>query len=388
MKLLLEMLAMTNQCNMRCSYCDWEKEKYVLLSEEQYKVAYENLEAVKEKLLEKYSDIVIVQYSGGEPLLYPELLFKVLKLFPDKWIRVNTNGTLLTDEIMNKVKQHGKTYLAVSLDGYSYEPNKTRFGNNKSQYEQVINNIDKVIQNRIPLMILCTLNRENIEYFPEFVEILSQKYKDAINAGMLVMPTHAVTSYSVDNGAATKDQVAEFVRFIENSIDKYAILGNIREHYRNLLSYLTNGQRLYKCSIYDWALSVHFRGNHIIDDGKFLSFGCGMRGVHELGEFNVNDMNDMALLDKAVGDYKKERFDGKIELDNQISEKNLLNDKCENKCFPDWVVFDLIFNNQMSLEDAKKWFVIFQDEHFENICQDYIMNKKKEFEYENIEKLS
>ena len=42
----------------------------------------------------------------------------------------------------------------------------------------------------------------------------------------------------------------------------------------------------------------------------------------------------------------------------------------------------------MSLEDAKKWFVIFQDEHFENICQDYIMNKKKEFEYENIEKLS
>ncbi len=25
MKLLLEMLGMTNQCNMRCTYCDWNK---------------------------------------------------------------------------------------------------------------------------------------------------------------------------------------------------------------------------------------------------------------------------------------------------------------------------------------------------------------------------
>lgn len=371
MKLLLEMLGMTSQCNMKCSYCDWQKDKFLLMNDEQLEKAYKYLDKVRQMVDYYYSDIGIVQYSGGEPLLYPAVLFYVLKIFHDKWIRINTNGVLITDEILDKVKVHGKTYFAVSLDGVTLNANEPRFADDEKLFKKVMNNIDKVISREIPLMILCTLNKQNIDEFPEFVETLSRKYSDAIDRGMLVMPTHAVTSYSKDNGAASQLQVQRFRNYISQSMHKYKILNNISLHYQNLVSYLMTGQRKYECSIFNWSLSVHFRKNQLIEEGKFLSFGCGMRGVHELGLFKADDENSMKDLEQKVHNYQKSRHEGEFQIKGQVSEYNQLNEKCENKCFPDWVIFDLIFTGQISIEEAKKWFVIFRDSQIEKMIQKY-----------------
>lgn len=371
MKLLLEMLAMTSQCNMRCSYCDWQKDKFITMDEVQFETACKHLEQVKDLINKEYSDIAIVQYSGGEPLLYPDILFHVLKLFKDKWIRINTNGVLITDEILEKVKEHGKTYIAVSLDGITYEPNKARFGENKQLFEKVLKNIDRIVEKKIPLMILCTLSKNNIDQFPEFIEKLSEKYEETINDGLLVMPTHAVTSYSKDNGAANEEQIMRFKSYIESAIDKYSILNNLSLHYKNLVSYLETQKRMYQCSVYDWSLSVHFRKNHLIEDGRFLSFGCGMRGVHELGLFSVEEDKEKQLLVEKVANYKKDYHEGECQVEGQVSEYNQLNERCENKCFPDWVIFDLVFSGQVSYEDAKKWFVLFRDPAMEEKYRNY-----------------
>lgn len=371
MKLLLEMLAMTSQCNMRCSYCDWQKDKFITMDEVQFETACKHLEQVKDLINKEYSDIAIVQYSGGEPLLYPDILFHVLKLFKDKWIRINTNGVLITDEILEKVKEHGKTYIAVSLDGITYEPNKARFGENKQLFEKVLKNIDRIVEKKIPLMILCTLSKNNIDQFPKFIEKLSEKYEETINDGLLVMPTHAVTSYSKDNGAANEEQIMRFKSYIESAIDKYSILNNLSLHYKNLVSYLETQKRMYQCSVYDWSLSVHFRKNHLIEDGRFLSFGCGMRGVHELGLFSVEEDKEKQLLVEKVANYKKDYHEGECQVEGQVSEYNQLNERCENKCFPDWVIFDLVFSGQVSYEDAKKWFVLFRDPAMEEKYRNY-----------------
>lgn len=378
MKLLLEMLTMTSQCNLRCSYCDWNKDAVIELNQAQIKTAYKNLDKVKQMLDEKYPDVKIVQYSGGEPLMFPELFYHVLDLFEDKWIRINTNGTLITDEVLEKVKEHGKTYVAISLDGISYEPNKARFGSNKKGFEKVIQNIDKIICNQIPLMLLCTLNEKNIDYFPEFVETLSHKYSKAIENGLLVLPTHAVTSYSRDNGAASIEQIRKFENYVEKNINKYPILNNIKGHYKNLVNYLLHSKRLYDCSIYDWSLSVHFRKNDIISNGKFLSFGCGMRGVHELGYFNVNEKEDINVLSSKVRNYNRIRNSRTFKNENQVSEFNNLNDNCEGKCFPDWVMFDLVFSGRVSMEEAEKWFVVFRDPDVKKTIYKYQVNLQSE----------
>lgn len=371
MKFLLELLGMTNQCNLRCTYCDWEKDKYKKLSRDEISNAKQHLTKIKKLIDLNFPEIGIVQYSGGEPLLYPEILNDVLTIFSDKWIRINTNGILLQDDMLNKIKKHGKTYIAISLDGSSLTSNYPRFRNNSEVLGKVLENIDKVVKLKIPLMILCTLNKYNIDKFHEFVDFLSIKYINEIQEGMLVMPAHSVTNYSKDNGVPILEAIDRFSTFLDTSMDKYQILNSIKEHYNGLIYYMKNKARESSCSVYDWSLSMHFRKNEIIEDGNFLSFGCGMRGVHELGLFNINNDKHIEKFLTKVASYKETKNIQSYNTVDQVSEYNRLNDNCEGKCFPDWVIFDMILSGKVSLDNAEKWFVLFRDENIKKIIQNY-----------------
>lgn len=376
MKFLLELLGITNQCNLRCDYCDWKKDEYKELNEQEVETAKGYLRKIKEIIDKDYPEIGVVQYSGGEPLLYPEILDEVFKVFDDKWIRINTNGVFINESILEKAKEHGKVYIAVSLDGSSMKANYPRVNTNESLFNKIIENVDKVVKSEIPLMILCTLNKHNIDEFPGFVRYLSEKYKVAIEKGMLVMPTHCVTSYSKDNGAAEMDAIDRFNQYINLNVDKYKVLSAIKDHYENIGYYMKNKYRKEKCNVYDWSLSMHFRGNEIISDGNFLSFGCGMRGVHELGYFNINKEEHIKEFEEKVANYNFSRNLEYYNSDKQVSEYNALNDNCEGKCFPDWVIFDLILSNKVSLEKAGEWFVLFRDEKIKELITEYREQKK------------
>ena len=371
MKFLLECLGMTSQCNLNCNYCDWQKDSNFDLSEEQLANAKKHLRKIREVIDRKYSDIALVQYSGGEPLLYPDILEEVFHVFHDKWIRINTNATLLTDEIIKMAKDHGKVYIAVSLDGATLSANFPRVKGNRETFETILKNVDKVVKNEVPLMVLCTLNQQNIREFPVLVDYLTEHYEDAIEKGMLVMPTHSVTSYSKDNGTPDTEVITQFCKYIDENVDKYKVLSNIRAHYENLEHYLVHREREVKCSIYDWSLSMHFRKNDMIDSGKFLSFGCGMRGVHELGYFDINREEEIQELSEKVAHYDINRKLGYYNSSEQISEYNLLNDNCSGKCFPDWVVFDLILQEKISLEAAANWFVLFKETKMQGLVKKY-----------------
>ena len=371
MKFLLELLGMTNQCNLKCSYCDWQKERYFDLTEEHIKTAKNNLHRIKELIDNDYKDIGLIQYSGGEPLLYPEILDDVLDIFSDKWLRINTNGVMLSDYILDKAKKHGKVYFAVSLDGSTMRANHPRVNGNETILNTILNNINRIVEKKVPLMILCTLNKENIEEFPGFIEYLEENYYSAIEEGMLVMPTHCVTSYGKDNGAPTEFQIGDFRQYLSENRNKSKLISNILLHYENLECYLVNKQRSYNCNIYDWTISMHFRRNDIIDSGKFLGFGCGMRGVHELGYFDVNSDKDMGEFKLKVDHYDKCRKLDYYNSEEQVSEHNDLNENCEEKCFPDWVYFDLLLLGKVSIEEAANWFVVFKDPNIQSLVKKY-----------------
>nr|WP_297935815.1 radical SAM protein [uncultured Lachnoclostridium sp.] len=377
MKFLLESLGMTSQCNLNCSYCDWQKDRNFALSPEQFEKAKAHIEKMGQMMNERYPDISLVQYSGGEPLLYPEILKEVFRVFHDKWIRINTNGTLLTDEIIQMAKDHGKVYIAVSLDGYTITANSPRVKGDQKILDTILSNIEKLVEREVPVMLLCTLNQENIREFPAYVKYLTDKYEDAIEKGMLVMPTHSVTSYSKDNGTPDTEVVEQFGNYIKENVDKYKVLSNIKAHYDNLAYFLVHKERKVACSVYEWSLSMHFRKNDIIDSGKFLSFGCGMRGVHELGYFDINKDEELERLYQKVEEYDINRKLDYYNSSKQVSEYNQLNDNCSGKCFPDWVIFDLIFQGIVSIEEAANWFVLFKDPAIQEKIKKYRSEKEK-----------
>ena len=374
MKFLVEILGMTNQCNLRCTYCDWKKEKQYKLTEEDKIKVKNNLKKIREMLDVNYPDVQLIEYSGGETLLYPEIISYLCEIFSHKWIRIISNGVLINKEIITVIHKHKKVFMAISLDGDCIEANRARFGNNEQLFGEVINNIDLLVKENIPVMILCTLSKFNIDFFPHYVQFLEKKYDNAIDEGKFVMPTHYVTNYSEDNGVPSLEQVQKFKEFILNEGKNYKLVNRIMCHYESLIKYAEGKRKNYPCTINEWNLSMHFRGNNIIDGG-FLSFGCGMRGVMENGLFDLNDEKQIEEYLRIVSDEeynaKFRNFIQDENIENAETGINELNKDCDSKCFVDWTIIDYILNGYVEYESAKNWFVLFQDSTVENWVKQY-----------------
>ena len=102
--------AITNQCNLKCSFCSRDAQS---ISNHMSK---DVIEYIIEEALE-FSDLKVVNLSGGEPLLHPDL-DNILKTIFDRnlEIRINTNGMLFNQknlDILTKYKVKNTERLKI-----------------------------------------------------------------------------------------------------------------------------------------------------------------------------------------------------------------------------------------------------------------------------------
>lgn len=136
----LLVLKYTNHCNLRCSYCYAYKEDTFNKS-----LSYEDLEKAVELVCNSFEDDITVVFHGGEPLLrFNDIKHDVnalLKKFPRINFSIQTNATLVTDEIASFLKEY-KFSIGTSLDGYNEHCNSLRcFPQNIPSYQNTINGI-------------------------------------------------------------------------------------------------------------------------------------------------------------------------------------------------------------------------------------------------------
>nr|AGS53585.1 hypothetical protein [uncultured bacterium contig00070] len=284
--------------------------------------------------------------------MHPDIINVLIDTFNDKWIRINTNGLQIYDEQIENFKNHGKVFIALSLDGVSIKSNYPRFGKNEEKLARIIANLNILIKEKIPIMILCTINQYNILEFPKFVQYLETDYKKEIENGILVLSAHYVTNYNKNNGMPTQSEEQIFLEFLQTS--KSLIIEKTKNHYDELGHYVKN--KKHRCTIPEWMLCMHFLNKSIIQDGNFISFECGMRGMYEFGKFNINNELNM-----------KEYF----KLVKQAERYAIVKSNCESFCFVDWVNFDLILSGQIPIQTAQNWFVMFKDQKVSEFIKKY-----------------
>lgn len=108
-------LTLTRNCNLRCEFCSAQKGGYA--SNE-----FMDFDSLK-KIIKLCNDAEVkyVVLSGGEPLLYPELinLLNYIKTMPHKMIpTIATNGILLDNyDFCKKIVDCGINYVDISLKG-------------------------------------------------------------------------------------------------------------------------------------------------------------------------------------------------------------------------------------------------------------------------------
>ena len=159
---------MGRRCNLRCVHC-------YSSSKNQF---YEN-ELTTAEARALIDDLVVfgspvILFSGGEPLLRPDLL-KLTRYATEKGMRavVSTNGTLITSAVAEDLKDVGLSYVGVSLDGVG-ETND-RFRGVAGAYNLALRGIRNCQRAGIKVGLRFTINRRNYEDIPKIFQLLEQE---------------------------------------------------------------------------------------------------------------------------------------------------------------------------------------------------------------------
>ncbi|MDX2071627.1 MAG: radical SAM protein [Haliscomenobacter sp.] len=111
---------LTHQCNLRCTYCYTGTKVHRPMSRE---VANKSLLFVLDEARKAQVKFLDITFFGGEPLIEAELLFWLADSFQEKLppgmtlsFRISTNGTLLTETMMQALAQRD-IYVSLSVDG-------------------------------------------------------------------------------------------------------------------------------------------------------------------------------------------------------------------------------------------------------------------------------
>ena len=151
----------TSRCNDNCYFCFAKKNS-------PENSLYDNIEILKKIISLKPKKISFV---GGEPLLYGNNLFKLVKygkyLDSDIEYSITTNAILFFDtnlnlnfDLLNKVKKYFN-WLTFSLDGYD-EDLQQKMTRNKNHFYRIITLLDILYKSTINIKINTLISKLNI----------------------------------------------------------------------------------------------------------------------------------------------------------------------------------------------------------------------------------
>lgn len=163
---LLMILSPSWQCNLRCQGC------YTLGYARTSKGLSREL---VERVLAECEEIGIyfVTILGGEPLMWPSLE-EVIEAHPDIFFQVYTNGTLLTLDRAQKLRELGNVALVFSIEGGEEETDSWR---GKGVYRKIMEAMEMAREARLLIGTSATVTSRNVEVVSseEFLDFIISK---------------------------------------------------------------------------------------------------------------------------------------------------------------------------------------------------------------------
>ncbi|AVQ45786.1 Cys-rich peptide radical SAM maturase CcpM [Clostridium botulinum] len=145
-------LQVTQNCNLRCSYCFYGQGNYDNRTHSGKRMTFETAKKGIDYILNHSSNLesIYISFYGGEPLLEIDLIRKcvdyVEKKVEGKKIiySMTTNGTLFTEEIINFLDKYD-FQVVISLDGTKEMHDLNRkFVNGKGSFDIIMDNLKNI----------------------------------------------------------------------------------------------------------------------------------------------------------------------------------------------------------------------------------------------------
>lgn len=234
-------MEITSRCNLDCRFC--------LLGEKKNSAPDMPLERVFQIVDQlKEEGVMRLLVTGGEVFLREDYM-KIYKYLKKKGflVRIQTNGTLITDEVAEMLKKWPPTELRISMVAGSPQGYKKVAGNSEG-FNKVINSIKILKQNSIKFYIFYPLINLNAD------ELINVK-KKAEQWGVLFQLSSRLTC--TQDGKSTKEfkilpQQLERIRKYDKEFSRWIDFDkrmlNITKKCRRCI-HITNNCQLQMCPI-------------------------------------------------------------------------------------------------------------------------------------------
>ena len=205
------LISPTMRCNFRCKGCyanDYKRED---------DLPFELVDKVVTE--SKELGVSFFTMLGGEPFIWGDLL-KLFEKHNDAYFQVYTNGSLINENIADKLLELGNVAPMISLEGFGEETDKRR---GKGTYEHLIEVMSLLKNKRIPFGYSVLVTRNNVE------EIVSDKFVDMMldkgayigwyflympigkNPDLSSMPTPEQRKYLLEQGKRIRNSKPLFI---------------------------------------------------------------------------------------------------------------------------------------------------------------------------------
>jgi 12,18-didecarboxysiroheme deacetylase len=156
------------RCNLKCVHCYSQSKDIEYPGELNTKEAKAMLDGLAE-----YGAPVIL-FSGGEPLMRKDLM-ELITYAKDKGLRavISTNGTLITEEKAEELKQFGLSYVGISLDGLKETNDK--FRGIEGAFDDALQGIRNCLKLGIKVGLRFTINKRNAQDIPGIFELIEKE---------------------------------------------------------------------------------------------------------------------------------------------------------------------------------------------------------------------
>lgn len=158
-------------CNLKCKYCYADEGTYGENNKKkQFKV--QDYIDVYDKMWKIHGGIKAISFFGGEPLInfneirkFVEYLHLNYKREEIPRLSINTNGTILSEDILEFLKKY-RFIVGTSIDGTKEVHDANRIGDAfKSTYEVVTQNIKRLVENGNRIYVQCTFTKQHLDNY-------------------------------------------------------------------------------------------------------------------------------------------------------------------------------------------------------------------------------
>jgi heme b synthase len=178
----LRMIAweLTRSCNLACVHCRASAEKGPYPGELATSEALE----VMDDIASVGKPVIIL--TGGEPLLRSDI-YDLARYGTEKGFRMvmATNGTLFTDETVQKMKSSGIQRISISLDGPNPETHDA-FRKVTGSFEGSLRGIELARRGKLDFQINTTITRINLHLIPDILRLAADLGAVALHIFLLV----------------------------------------------------------------------------------------------------------------------------------------------------------------------------------------------------------